>query len=384
MIELLAPYRIAYSEEHINRIFELLRSEPFRTGMIGDAALCRRLESMLMEKYSRGCSDVYAVQSCTAALTLALRLINVADAHVLIQGNTFCAAVLAALDAHCGSVDFVDINRDTLGVSMESLAKAVAKRKPKALIVADMGGFVNPNGDEVAEYCKNNGIALVVDAAHSIGRDASYGDYICYSFGRIKLVGGGQGGALLVRNGTDFLRKKIRCMIEWGKMGHGMVFYGGSWMLSEFNAAAAVAALEALPGEVSKRKEIYRLYAEALGKSGSKLFLQEEGSSDNCCHYGGPGSLYKIYLRPPSDGTFDQAKFYWDMAHEEGVTLPAPVESIPLRKQHLVKSLFPQVSETPNVDWWCSNHAVLPAYSAMSEDDVFFFISALKSVLQEL
>ncbi len=88
-----------------------------------------------------GAAHVVAVASCTTALELCLRALDLPPGSaVLTPSLTFCGAINAILHAGHRPV-FVDIDEDTLVPSAETVKAAAGRVTPAAMIVQNQGGY---------------------------------------------------------------------------------------------------------------------------------------------------------------------------------------------------------------------------------------------------
>ena len=147
-----------------------------------------------------GAAHCVAVNSCTAALHLALEAIGVgAGDEVITSPITFAST--ANVIVHCGARPvFVDIEPDTLNIDPTAIEPAVTPRT-KAVIPVDFAG--QPcDLDAVMTIAARHGLPVVEDAAHAIGaeykgrRIGGIADMTCFSFYATKNITSGEGGAL--------------------------------------------------------------------------------------------------------------------------------------------------------------------------------------------
>lgn len=161
------------------------------------------LKNFLEKKYGGQATLVYKGRE---ALRLALRLINQKGASVGICGFT-CFAVYDAIIKEGYNVEYLDIEKNTLHFSYDTLRQAVEKNPQiKVVIVQNTLGypFETPR---LARFCQENKIILIEDLAHSIGavhlskqEAGTLGDFTILSFSQDKVIDGISGGALIVRN----------------------------------------------------------------------------------------------------------------------------------------------------------------------------------------
>ncbi len=143
---------------------------------------------------------VVAVSSCTAALELAFRALDLKPgARVGVPTWTFVATALPAV--HLGATPvLLDVDPHTLNLSPASLDAAL-RAELDAVVPVHFGGV--PVNRAVHELCDAAGVPVVEDAAHALGASDYRGPIsgagsvgACFSFYATKNLTAGEGGAL--------------------------------------------------------------------------------------------------------------------------------------------------------------------------------------------
>ena len=147
-----------------------------------------------------GARHCVAVNSCTAALHLALEAIGVGPGDEVITSPITFAST-ANVIVHCGARPvFVDVASDTLNIDPGAIQAAITPRT-KALIPVDFAGHP-ADLDEICALASRHGLPVIEDAAHAIGaeykgrRVGGIADVTCFSFYATKNITSGEGGAL--------------------------------------------------------------------------------------------------------------------------------------------------------------------------------------------
>ncbi|KAB2380742.1 DegT/DnrJ/EryC1/StrS family aminotransferase [Actinomadura montaniterrae] len=227
-----------------------------------------------------GAAHVVAVASCTTALELCLRGLELPPGSaVLTPSLTFCGAINAILHAGHRPV-LVDIDEDTLVPSPETVAAAAARVKPAAMIVQNQGGYP-VDVAALAEAAGLDRTRVVEDAAHGPGA-ARGGKPVgaesfaaCFSFYATKNMPIGEGGAIATSD--EGLQEKVRAMRLHGMSKDSWKRYlpGGSWRydvkqvglkanMTDVQASIGRAQLAALPEWQRRRAEIVAAYDAAF------------------------------------------------------------------------------------------------------------------------
>ena len=223
-----------------------------------------------------GCDDIRLTTSCTSALELAALAIDlkVGD-EIILPSFTFVSSA-NAFALRGAKLVFVDINPKTMCLDETLLEKAITPRT-KAVVLVHYAGLTE-HIEKVVEFCKNNNIFLIEDAAQSIDSYyknkhlGTFGDLGCFSFHDTKNIHCGEGGAILINNKS--LIEKVTIILEKGTNRAAFLSgkidnytwksLGSSYGLSEINAAFLFAQLQELKKVTKKRKELYSLYQNQL------------------------------------------------------------------------------------------------------------------------
>ena len=172
--------------------------ETLRSGWLTTGPRTKAFEKDLAA-YTRAAHCV-AVNSCTAALHLALEAVGVgAGDEVITSPITFAST--ANVIVHRGARPvFVDVEPDTFNIAAAAVERALTPRT-KALLPVDFAG--QPcDLDAIMAIGARHRIPVIEDAAHAIGaeykgrRIGGVADMTCFSFYATKNITSGEGGAL--------------------------------------------------------------------------------------------------------------------------------------------------------------------------------------------
>ena len=172
--------------------------ETLRSGWLTTGPRTKAFEKDLAA-YTRAAHCV-AVNSCTAALHLALEAVGVgAGDDVITSPITFAST--ANVIVHRGARPvFVDVEPDTFNIDAAAVERALTPRT-KALLPVDFAG--QPcDLDAIMAIGARHRIPVIEDAAHAIGaeykgrRIGGVADMTCFSFYATKNITSGEGGAL--------------------------------------------------------------------------------------------------------------------------------------------------------------------------------------------
>ena len=185
-------------------------TEVFNSGFFNEGVQVKEFSEKLSEKM--GYENLVMTNSCTSALTMALKLSDVGPGDEVITTSMTCLATNTPIINLGGKVVWADINPKTGNICPKSVEEKISS-KTKAVMCVNWAGLPC-DLESLLSICEKNGIKLIQDAAHAFGakyneKDVSYyADYTCYSFQAIKHITTGDGGAIICRDAADLDRAK--------------------------------------------------------------------------------------------------------------------------------------------------------------------------------
>lgn len=257
-------------------------------------AYVNKFEEMMTE--ITGAKYAIATTNGTTALQLALIVASVkAGDEVITQPVTFVATANAI--AHCSAIPvFVDVDKDTMGMSASALKaflEANAEMKNGAAYnktngrriaaCAPMHTFGFPcRIDEIAAVCAEYNIALVEDAAESLGSSykgkhtGTFGLLGTFSFNGNKTVTCGGGGAIVTND--EKLAAHAKHLSTTAKVPHPWEFVhdevGYNYRMPNLNAAVACAQLEQLEEILDNKRALAAIYQEYFKEAQIQLITE--------------------------------------------------------------------------------------------------------------
>jgi len=237
-----------------------------------------------------GSKNALAVSSGTAAIHLALRVLDVKEGDdILASTFTFIGSVSSILYQNANPV-FIDSSKESWNLSPKLLNKYLleCKKKPKALILTHLYGM-SADIQKIADICKSHGIYLIEDAAESLGatfngkHTGTFGDFGIYSFNGNKILTT-SGGGMLVSNNEEYIN---RAMFYSTQARENEIYYehneyGYNYRMSNILAAVGVAQMEVIEDRVAKKRKIFNWYKEFLNDIDEIKFMPElDNSSGN-------------------------------------------------------------------------------------------------------
>lgn len=156
--------------------------------------------------------NIVPVNSCTSALTLAMKLSGVGHDTEVIAPSMTCFATLAPIHNLGATPVWADIDSKTGNIDLDSIKDKLTD-KTKAIVCVNWAGLPC-DLDKLYQFCFDNDIKLIQDAAHSMGalyKDkhiCHFADFTCYSLQAIKHITTGDGGLLTCLDEDDYKRAK--------------------------------------------------------------------------------------------------------------------------------------------------------------------------------
>jgi dTDP-4-amino-4,6-dideoxygalactose transaminase len=335
-----------------------------------------------------GARHVVAVATCTAAIDIAIRALRLpAGSAVLTPSLTFCGAVAPIVQAGLRPV-LVDICRETLLPTPESVAAAASRaRGADAMIVQHMGG----HPADVEQLAAAAGLPLsrvVEDAAHGLGA-VLHGEFVggrshaaCFSFYATKNLPIGEGGAITTDD--DELADYARTMRLHGMSRDAWRRYqpGGSWRydvgepglkanMTDVQAAIGRAQLSYLPVWQQRREWLAARYDEALAGVPGLMLPARPTAGRHAWH------LYEVRITEGFGRTRDAVI---DALAADGIG--TSVHFIPVHHLSGYRDLLgpEECRSVPVTDEVADELLSLPMYPALSDVDVEYVAAALLAV----
>lgn len=235
-----------------------------------------------------GLPHCLALSSGTAAMHLALRLLGVGPGDLVLASTLTFIGSVTPVTFLGAKLAFVDSDPATWNMDPELLARAIeealaAGERPKAVVPTDLYGQC-ADYDRIAEVCRAYGLALVVDAAESVG--ATYkgrfagdaGQSAIYSFNGNKIITTSGGGMLASRDkGLIDAARNLSQQARDPAPHYEHTRIGYNYRLSNVLAAIGRGQLQVLPDRVARRREIFDHYKKALADCPGLSFMPEAG-----------------------------------------------------------------------------------------------------------
>jgi len=336
-----------------------------------------------------GARYAVAVNSCTAAMHLALEAIGLQDGdEVIVPTYTFAAT--AEVVRYFGARPvLVDIDPATLCVDPARVEAAISPRT-RAIIPVHFAGLA-AEMDDIRAVAARHGLKVIEDAAHAFptkytGRMVgSISDFTCFSFYATKTLTTGEGGMIC----TDHEEWAARCRMmslhgisrdAWKRYtAEGSWFYevvapGYKYNLTDVAAAMGLAQLHKADRMRERRARIAARYTAAF-RDMPELEPAPEAPA------GGQHAWHLYALRLNLDSlAIDRARLFEELRARK---IGSSVHFIPLHLHPYYRDTYGYKPEDfPVALREYQREVSLPIYSKMTDDDVQYVIDAVREIAE--
>jgi len=254
-------------DEEIKEVSKVLRS-----GWLTEGKKTKEFEDAV--KRYVGVEYAFAMTSCTTALELALKALEVGAGDEVIVPD-FTHPSTGNIVSWIGAKPvLVDVDLSSHNMDPVEAEKAIT-RKTKCIIPVSWGG--NPlNMKPLLELKRKYGILIIEDAACSLGSEykekktGTQADITCFSFHPRKVITTGEGG-MAVTNSRIYAERLSQLKKFGIKTTDGQIEFAGSGTnckLSDVLGAIGVAQMKKIDAIAKRRLELANNY--------NKLFREEE------------------------------------------------------------------------------------------------------------
>ncbi len=404
-------------DSDIERVVDVLRSGWWTTG-----ALTREFEARFADYI--GTSHAVALNSCTAALHVALVALGVGEGDLVVT-STLTFAATAEVAVYLGAIPvLLDAESETLNLSpaqLRALLEALASDTPAASLSAAVdGGLLCPGTvraipegaditsvkalipvhfagqacemGEIGSLAASYGIPIVEDAAHAVettyrGQHAgTMGAVGAFSFYATKNLSTGEGGMATTDNPDLASRMRSLSLHGISKDAWKRYTASGSWRyditepgfkynMTDVSAALGVGQLGRIEALHERRERIVEAYNARL--SGMPGLTLPQNVTD------GTHAWHLFVVRVVSDGTPRRRDAVIEDLRQQGVG--TSVHFIPLHLHSYYEGRFGyQSGDFPVAEHAFNEIMSLPLYPSLNDDEVAGVATALASALQRV
>jgi dTDP-4-amino-4,6-dideoxygalactose transaminase len=371
-------HRAAIGQEEKQAVLDVLES-----GWLTSGPRVKEFEQQFA--WYVGAANAISVNSCTAALHLALAALDIAAGdEVILPTMTFAASGEVVLYRHARPV-LVDCVAGGFHVDPAAIEKAITPRTRAILPVHYAGYPCEMNA--ILDLAQKHGLQVIEDAAHSL--PASYngraigtlGDITCFSFYATKTLTTGEGGMITTESQelADRMRRLSLHGISrnaWnrytlqGTWKYEILEAGYKYNLTDIQAAIGLAQLSKCSGMRDARSRVAAEYSTRLDGLSAFQLPEAHIESQHAWH------LYVIQVNP------DALRIHRDQVVEELKLrgIGTSVHFIPLHLHPLYHSLGYRPGDFPHAEERFDRCISLPIYPGMTAAEIDLVTDALHDI----
>lgn len=360
-------------------------AEVLDSGWITTGPRTKRFEGEFATRV--GAPHAVALNSCTAALHLALEAIGVGPGDEVVAPTMTFAATGEVVRYLGAKPVLVDVHAADHNMDPAAFEKVITART-KAVIPVHYAGKAC-GIDELIRIAHARGITVIEDAAHAFPTRVadrmigSIGDITCFSFYATKTLTTGEGGMLTTAR--DDWADRVRVMSlhgiskdAWkrytaeGSWYYEIVAPGYKYNLTDIASALGLVQLERADELLVRRRAIARRYLEAFASCDAIETLDHGDFDAHAWH------LFVIRLRPDTL-TIDRNAF---IERLRAAGIGTSVHFIPLHLHPYYRDTFGYGPEDLPVAHDCYRRLIsLPIYPRMTDADVGRVIDAVLGIV---
>ena len=334
-----------------------------------------------------------ATNSATSALHIACLALGVGPGDLVwTTPNSFVASANCA--RYCGAdVDFVDIDPDSLNLSVSALGARLAARQaageklPSVVVPVHFGG--QPcDMRELAALAGEYGFHVLEDASHAIGARyagnpigaCEYSDITVFSFHPVKIVTSAEGGMATTRN--EILAERLGRLRSHGIERSGDAdepwLYeqhdlGFNYRMTDIQAALGASQMRRIDQFITRRHELVARYTQKL--AGLPLILPSvvDDGRRSAWH------LYPVQLTMECGNGVERRRLYHALhAQRIGVN----VHYIPIHTQPYYRDRGFREGDFPAAENYYARALSLPLFGTMTDAEQDRVVVALSRALE--
>ncbi|MFC1570437.1 DegT/DnrJ/EryC1/StrS family aminotransferase [Candidatus Omnitrophota bacterium] len=355
------------------------------SGWLTTGPKTKRLESDFADYL--GAKNAICVNSCTAALHLALVALDIGEGDEVITTPITWPAT-ANVVIHTGAKPvFADVEKDTLNIDPESIEEKITD-KTKAIIPVHMAG--QPcDMDKIHKIAKKHGLYVIEDAAHAIGakyknkKIGTMSDITCFSFYPIKNMTTIEGGLITTENDEWADKMRIASLHGVSKdawkryastdvIHHEVVYPGFKYNMSDIQASVGIHQLRRLDSFIERRREMTRIYNDVF-KTMDAINIPKSIKDIKHAHH-----LYIIILDT------DKLKVGRDVIMQalskENIGIGLHFRSLHIQ-QYYKEAFGYEAQDLPVAEYLSDRILSLPLYPKMNQYDIDTVVKAVSKVI---
>ena len=286
---------VSFFEDHYSEIFE--------SGNLAEGKWIDKIATWATE-YT-GSPYAHAVNSNGAGIFSILNILGryFNKRRIFLQSNTMYGVRTMSITSGLELCGYVDCELDYLMPTYDQVVDFVSRLdKPSecVFLLTHIGGWVNPDIEKIAAFCRDKEITLIEDCAHSLGSTLKgkhtglFGDAGVYSLYSTKAVPAGEGGIIVTK--SEELHQKVTKFSIYDRFDQ-LLDIGVNNRMSEINALLSYAVLKDIDEIIENKQKTASEYVTACEKYGWE-YIRPTGNGQR-------SNLYKFILLSRADNPSD-------------------------------------------------------------------------------
>ena len=254
--------------------FEKHYPEIFQTGNLAEGKWIKEVANWACE-YT-GAKFSHAVNSNGTGIFSILNILKryYNKRRIFLQSNTMYGVRTMSITSGLELCGYVDCDLNYLMPTYDQVVNFVSrldKTDECVFLLTHIGGWVNPDIEKIAKYCRDKNIALIEDCAHSLGSTLNgqhtglFGDAGVYSLYATKAVPAGEGGLIVTKN-KDLYQKVSKFSI-YDRFDQNLDV-GVNNRMSEINALLSFSVLKSIDEIIENKHDIAKEYVSYCERYG--------------------------------------------------------------------------------------------------------------------
>ena len=326
-----------------------------------------------------------AVNSCTAALHLALCAIGLKEGdEVIVPTTTFVSTAEVVRYFNARPV-MVDVERGTHCIDASLIERAITP-KTKAIIPVHFSG--QPcDMDAIMDIARRHNLPVIEDAAHAFpafykGRKiGTIGDITCFSFYATKTIAAGEGGMIVTANSRWADKMKIMRLhgvtkdawkryTKEGTWEYDVLDAGFKYNTTDICSSIAMEQMKKNDAMTDLRYAVAARYDAAFAGIDQIIPYEIKADCKSAKH------LYPLRVNPAAL-TITRNEFIRLLNERDIMT---SVHFIPLYRFTYYRNLGYRAEDYPASEWVFERTLSLPLYPGMTDEEVAYVIDAVSDI----
>lgn len=355
-----------------------------------------------------GVDRAVCLNSATAAMEGVLRILGIGPGdEVITSAYTYTAS--ASIIDHVGAkIVLVDTAPNSYEMDYSKLADAITENT-KMVIPVDLAGKMCDYDklyeaiESKKELFKANNpqqeildrVVVMADAAHAFGAErkgmkcGQVADFTCFSFHAVKNLTTAEGGAAVWRNDLGFddeemykqfmlyslhgQSKDALAKTQKGSWEYDIIYPAYKCNMTDVVASVGLVQLERYKSMLKRRREMIRLYDEALLPRGIESLNHYDSKHSSSGH---------LYLTRIPNATEQQRNEIIIHMADAGIATNVHYKPLPMFTAY--KNLGFSIDDYPNAFNMYKNEITLPLHTMLKNDDIKYITENLKDILNML